>query len=155
MIVWSVIAVLIVILDQISKLLVVQHIGVYDSIPVIPGLFEFVYVKNTGAAFSIMNHMTWLLGLISVVFCVLVVVYVLKKKPQSKWYLLSLTLLFGGALGNGIDRIFRGYVVDFIKTSFIDFPVFNVADIAITTGAVMLIIYVMKSDGKNEVKKED
>ena len=153
MIIWAVIAVLIVFVDQISKYLVVQNIGPYDIIDVIPGAFEFVYVKNTGAAFSILENMTWLLGLISVAFCIFVVIFVIKKRPTSKVFLFSLSLLLGGALGNGIDRIFRKFVVDFIKTSFIDFPVFNVADIAITVGAVILIIYVMKTDSKDAQKQ--
>ncbi len=153
MIIWAVIVVLIVLADQMSKYLVVQNIGPYDIIDVIPGLFEFVYVKNTGAAFSILENMTWLLGLISVVFCVFVIIFIIKKRPTNKVLLASLSLLLGGALGNGIDRIFRKFVVDFIKTSFIDFPVFNVADIAITIGAAILIIYVMKTDAK-EVQKQ-
>ncbi len=153
MIGWIVLSVLIVIIDQISKILVMNNIGVYDSIPVIPGIIEFVYVKNTGAAFSLLNHMTLFLGLISVAFCAFVIFFVLKKKPTEKILMLSLSLLFGGALGNAIDRIFRQFVVDFIKTSFIDFPVFNVADIAITVGAVILMIYVMR-DNKSDRTEE-
>lgn len=157
MILWAVIAVLIIIADQVAKYLVVQNIGAYDIVSVIPKVLEFVYVKNTGAAFSILDNMTWLLGLISVVFCVLAVIFVMKKQPKDKMLMLSISMLFGGAMGNGIDRIFRGFVVDFIETAFIDFPVFNIADVAITGGAIILIIYIIKKDAeemKNKEKKD-
>ena len=75
--------------------------------------------------------------MISVVFAVGVIWYIIYKKPQNKMFRLSLMLLFAGTVGNVIDRIFRGFVVDFIKTTFIDFPVFNVADIAITCGCIL------------------
>lgn len=157
MILWAVIAVLIIIADQVAKYLVVQNIGAYDIVNVIPKVLEFVYVKNTGAAFSILDNMTWLLGLISVAFCVLAVIFVMKKQPKDKMLMLSISMLFGGAMGNGIDRIFRGFVVDFIETAFIDFPVFNIADVAITGGAIILIIYIIKKDAeemKNKEKKD-
>lgn len=154
MILWAVTAVLIIIADQITKYLVVQNIGVYDTVRVIPKVLEFVYVKNTGAAFSILDNMTWLLGLISMAFCVLAVIFVIKKQPKDKMLLLSISMLVGGAMGNGIDRIFRGFVVDFIGTSFMNFPVFNVADISITVGAVILIIYIMKKDAADMKNKE-
>lgn len=146
MILWAVIAFLVIFIDQLTKHLVTVHISPYENINVIKNVLEFVYVKNTGAAFSLFDNFTWLLGIFSITFCVAVVIYWIKTKPQNKLLCLSMTLLFSGALGNAIDRIFRQYVVDFIKTSFIDFPVFNVADIAITTGAVLLIIYIIIFD---------
>lgn len=146
MILWALIAVLIVAADQISKYLVIKNIGVSDTITVIKGIFDFVYVKNSGGAFSIMNNATWLLALISVVFCIGTVVYFAKCKPKKKSVCLALSLMFAGAAGNAIDRIFRGFVVDFIKTVFMDFPVFNIADIAITIGAVLLVIHIVFFD---------
>lgn len=146
MILWAVIAALIVAADQISKYLVVKNITVTDTVTVIKGVFEFVYVKNSGGAFSIMNNATWLLALISVIFCVGVAVYFVKCKPQKKSYCFALSLMFAGAAGNAVDRVFRGFVVDFIKTAFIDFPVFNIADIAITVGAVLLVIHIIFFD---------
>ncbi len=154
MLIWIVIALATVALDQLAKLLVMINIGPLDCIHIIPGLFDFVYVKNTGAAFSILADNTALLGIISVLFCAGVLVYWVWKKPQNRILQLALTLLFAGALGNAIDRIFRGFVVDFISAAFIDFPVFNIADIAITAGAVILIIYFLFFD-KEEEKNED
>ena len=146
MIFWSVLAALIILFDQFTKYLVIENIGLTDSLRVIPGVIDFVYVKNTGAAFSFLANKTYgivILSIVSVLFCLGVIVYIIKTKPKNKLLLLSLALMFSGAVGNVIDRIFRGFVVDFIETVFISFPVFNVADIAITAGAVLLIIYVM------------
>ena len=145
-IVWILIAVLTVLLDQAAKLLVVNNLSQTDCFHVIPGVFDFVYVKNTGAAFSILSDNTALLAIVSVAFCIAIPVYWYVKKPKNRILQTSATLLFAGALGNAIDRIFRGYVIDFISTAFITFPVFNVADIAITAGAVLLIIYLLFFD---------
>lgn len=155
MLVWLITAGAIVALDQIAKILVTAFLDKTDSICVIPYLFDFVYVENTGAAFSILSGRTGFLGIISVLFCIGVPVYWLKVKPKHKLMKTSLTLLFAGALGNAIDRIFRGFVVDFISASFMEFPVFNVADISIVFGAILLVVYVMfyekeEKDGKVE-----
>ena len=81
-----------------------------------------------------------LLSIISIVFCIAVIIYWIKKKPTHPLLCTSLTMIFSGALANAIDRIFRGFVVDFINATFINFPVFNIADIAITVGAGLLIL---------------
>ena len=152
MILWGLIAVLIIALDQITKYLVINNIGPNDTVTVIKNVFEFVYVKNTGGAFSILNNATWLLSIVSIIFCIGVVVYFIKVKPKEKNICLALSMMFAGALGNAIDRIFRGFVVDFIKTSFINFPVFNVADIAITVGAVILVSKMVFFDNTKNLK---
>ena len=153
MILWSALAVLLVILDQAVKIWVSNGISATDSIKVIPGIIDFVYVKNKGAAFSFLASKSYgitILSVVSLIFCIGVVVYICVKKPKNKLLMTSLTLMFSGALGNALDRIFRGYVVDFIETTFISFPVFNIADIAITVGAFLLIIYILFFD-KGEV----
>ena len=146
MLLWSLIVICIIALDQLSKYWVINNIGLTDSITIIPKVIDFVYVKNTGAAFSFLADKTYgivLLSLISVAFCVGVVWFMIKRKPSSKLLTISLALMLSGAFGNVIDRIFKGYVVDFIETTFIKFPVFNIADIAITCGAALVIIYVL------------
>ncbi len=150
MLIWAIIAGVVVILDQLAKLLVIYNIGPTDCFHIIPGLFDFVYVKNTGAAFSILSDSTGLLSVVSIIFCVGVLWYWYKKKPASTLLKASLCLLFAGAFGNAIDRIFRGFVVDFISTAFMNFPVFNIADIAITFGAALLIIYFIFFDKDEE-----
>jgi len=145
MLLWSILAIFIIVFDQLTKYWVVGNIGLTDSIKIIPNIVDFVYVKNTGAAFSFLANKTYgivLLSMISIIFCIAVILFIAKKKPTNKLLLSSLALMFSGAVGNVIDRVVRGFVVDFIELTFINFPVFNVADIAITVGAVLLIIYV-------------
>lgn len=153
MLIWIIIAAAVVALDQLAKILVMTGLSATDTLHVIPKVIDFVYVKNTGAAFSIFSNNTALLAIISVLFCIGVGFYWYKTKPQNRFFCLALTLLFAGALGNAIDRVFRGFVVDFISTAFIRFPVFNIADIAITAGAVILAVYLLFFD-KEEVQKD-
>lgn len=152
MILWAVLAVMLVIFDRITKFLVVEHIGFGDSINIIPGLFNFTYVKNTGAAFSILSEHTWILSIISVAFCIGIVLWFIVKKPESKLLKIAATLIFAGALGNAIDRVFLGYVIDFIETAFMNFPVFNVADILVCVGAGLFLVYELFFD--TDIKKE-
>ena len=160
MILWSLIVLIIIALDQISKYWVVNNIGLTDSFVVIPKVIDFVYVKNTGAAFSFLSETTYgiiFLSCISVIFCVGVIWFMIKKKPQHKLLTISLALMLSGAIGNVIDRIFRGYVVDFIEPLFIDFAVFNFADCCITVGAFMLIgfeIYELIKERKKTEKHD-
>lgn len=140
--VWIIVSIIITVSDQIAKMLVIRNISPYDTVKIIDKVIEFVNVKNTGAAFSMLNNATWFLAVISVIFCVGIVVYFLKRKPENKLYCSGLCMMFAGALGNGIDRIFRGYVIDFIKVMFIDFPIFNIADISIVLGAALCVIYI-------------
>lgn len=157
MFLWTILALFIILFDQGVKLWVENCIGIYETIHAIPGLIDFVYVKNTGAAFSFLAEKSYgiiLLSCISVIFCAAVIIYIVKKKPDNKLYLTALSLMFSGAFGNVIDRLFRGYVVDFIETKFMSFPVFNIADIAITTGAVLMIIYVIFFDKKESENKQ-
>ena len=143
---WGIIAVLVMVFDQLSKLCINNFVNATDRIVFIPGVLDIVSVTNTGAAFSMLSNHTWILGIVSIVFSIGIIVYMLKKKPQGKLIGISAGLLLGGAVGNGIDRVVRGYVIDFIETSFIEFPVFNIADIAITVGAGLLIVAAMKSE---------
>ncbi len=153
MVLWSFIVAAIIALDQIFKCWITNNIGLTDSLTVIPNVIDFVYVKNTGAAFSFLADKAYgiiILSCISVLFCIFAVWFMVKKKPQSKMLRISLALMLSGALGNAIDRIFRGYVVDFIEATFINFPVFNIADIAITSGAALLIIFMLFFDKEKD-----
>ena len=152
MIIWLLTAVFITAADQLIKYLVIKNIALTDTIEAIPGLLNFIYVKNTGAAFSILSDKTGLLSVVSVAVCVFVVFYLIKYKPKNKLYLIALGMILGGAAGNMIDRVFRHFVIDYIELAFISFPVFNLADIGITVGAVLLMIYVIFFD--NSGKKE-
>lgn len=128
-------------LDQASKLLAVRHLKDAPSIPILSGVFELSYLENHGAAFGILQGQKAFLILITAAsFCLLLYLYI--RIPQDAYYFymrLVLVLLLSGAVGNFIDRCLHDYVIDFFYFSLIDFPVFNVADIYVTTAAVLLI----------------
>lgn len=128
-------------LDYVTKVFVKNTLMVTgESVSVIPGTLSFRFVANKGAAFSLGEGM----GLLFVAFAALVIVailqYLTRTRQVSKLETLGLGLVAGGALGNAIDRLMLGYVVDFIATDFIDFPVFNVADIGICVGVFFAFV---------------
>lgn len=128
--------------DQVTKLLVLEHIPLYSEAEAIPGLFHLTYVQNTGAAFSSFEGMRWLFVALFVVMTVLVLVeYFKKPMPFSTFERWCIAAIYGGGLGNIIDRIRLGYVVDMIEVDFMNFPVFNVADCFITCGCILLIVH--------------
>ena len=145
---YAVIAVLLVLIDQAVKFAVRANIELGQSVPFIPHSLDLAYVQNTGAAFSILRQHTWLLTIIStavvLVMCYLVVNGFFKN-ALGRW---SATLVLAGGMGNLIDRAVFGFVTDMFQTTFIDFPIFNVADCCITVGVPLLFLYVL-------LKKED
>ena len=112
----------------------------------IPFVADFIYVRNTGAAFSILSGNTAVLGIVSIAFCIAVAIYWFRKKDKHPLVALALALLFSGALGNAVDRIAYGFVVDFISVKWFEFPVFNIADTAIVAGAVAAVLYFLFFD---------
>lgn len=130
--------------DQITKLLVVQNIPLFGHVDGIPGLFGLTYVQNTGAAFSSLQGMRWLFVLIFAVLTVAVLVEYFKKPlPFTAFDRWCIAAIYGGGLGNVIDRVRLGYVVDMINVEFMDFAVFNVADCFITCGCVLLAVHLI------------
>ena len=130
--------------DQITKYLTVAFIPLSERISFIPGVLNLTYVRNTGAAFSSFEGQQWLFALIFLVFTGLIL-FEYFKKPMAfttfeRW---CIAAIYGGGLGNMIDRIRMGYVVDMIETSFMDFPVFNVADCFITCGCILLMAHLV------------
>jgi len=150
--IFAVIAAVIIAGDRLSKMWVMNNVTLGERFWGIDGFIGFLYAQNEGAAFSLMSGKLGLLSIISVLFCVSVVVYWIVKKPSNKLFCTALMLMTAGAAGNGFDRIAYGYVVDFIATEFIDFPVFNIADIAITVGAGLLVLYAILFDEGKEKK---
>ena len=130
-----------VILDQVTKSLVAgQELDVTFFGPV-AGLFDFRLVHNTGGAWGIFSGNPAALGMFSIVVCVLLVAYYVWQRNQvNTLQAIGIALIVAGGIGNVIDRFMQGYVVDFIEFSFIDFPVFNVADIGVTCGFVLLFL---------------
>lgn len=133
-------------IDQVVKLWVRTNVPYH--LPFLPGL-DLTFVKNTGAAFSLLSAHTWLLTALSgVVSLVLLGMLVRGVLPQRSGKL-ALALLLGGAVGNFLDRLVLGYVTDMFATTFMNFPIFNVADVGIVLGGVLLCIYAVRFMGKS------
>lgn len=134
----------IVLLDQLTKFWTVSNIPLYDHISAIPGLFRLTYVQNTGAAFSALEGARWLFILVFALLTAgLIYEYFFKRMPFTTPERWCVAAIYGGGLGNIIDRVRLGYVVDMIETEFIRFPVFNVADCFITCGCIALLIHLV------------
>lgn len=127
--------------DQLVKYLVISNIQPGQHVPFIPYLLDLTFVKNTGAAFSLFSRYTWMLTLISLVVSVLLAVALWKSFFRHPLGKLTLTLLLAGAVGNLIDRAFRHYVVDMFNVLFMEFAVFNVADICVVVGGIAACLY--------------
>lgn len=128
--------------DRFSKYLVVRHFSTGgEEIPFLFGLFQIRYVENTGAAFSLFSDSTAVLTVFTILVSALCLFIIIFRKDVEKFIKICLVLIVSGGIGNLIDRISLGYVVDFIEPLFIDFAVFNVADSFITVGAFLLIGY--------------
>ena len=139
---YSLFAAAIAAVDQITKYFTVSNIELYEKVDFIPGFLGFTYFQNNGAAFSSFRGMQWLFALIFVIFTA-AVCWEYFKKPMGfttfeRW---CIAAIYGGGLGNMIDRVRMGYVVDMIETQFMDFPIFNVADCFITCGVILLIVH--------------
>ena len=145
-------SVVIVIIDQVVKHWVRGNIALYEEISFIPGVLGLTYFQNTGAAFSSFANMTGLLTGISVVVSIALVVIIWRRVMPDFLGMLALSLVLGGAVGNCIDRALLGYVVDMFRTEFMNFAVFNVADIGVSIGGVLLCVYVLFfwKEGKKE-----
>ena len=149
-------------LDQLTKYLVVSNMALHESIDIIPGVFRFTYIQNDGAAFGSLDNARWVFMVLSTVAIIGILVYMFWKKPQNKLMLSALILIVSGGIGNMIDRIALGYVIDFLD--FCAFPkvwmwVFNVADSFVTVGVAIVILSPMilkkiHQEIKNEKNKQ-
>ena len=153
---FSLFAALIVVADQITKYLTVALIPLYGRVDFIPGLLSFTYVQNTGAAWSMFEGMQWMFALIFLVLTAAVLYEYFKRPlPFSTFERWCIAAIYGGGLGNMIDRVRLGYVIDMIKTDFMVFPVFNVADCFITCGCFAMIfslLFINKAFWKDDKK---
>lgn len=129
-------------LDQLIKYLVYTFLKPVGTVEVIPGLFSLKYVENKGAAFGMMANMRWVFIIFTIVVIGVLLFMIFKKKINSKLFTASAILLIGGGIGNLIDRIFLGYVIDYLSISFFP-PVCNFADYCITIGTVLLLVYLL------------
>ena len=109
-------------------------------------IFKLDFVKNYGAAFNIFSGSRVFLSLISIIFSILLIYLIFRKNTLNSFDLYSYSFILGGTIGNGIDRIYRGFVVDFINLNIINFPVFNIADISINIGFIILLYNIFKNN---------
>lgn len=152
---YYILIVLVIILDQASKFWIQNATHLHGKIPVIPNFLYITYVKNTGAAWSILKDQQLFLILVGIVETILLVYFFFQTKKEKKTgYTIALALMIGGAIGNLIDRFLFGYVRDFIDTYPFgyDFPVFNIADCALCIGVALLMLVMMLEDRKEKQK---
>lgn len=147
---YALLAAALVALDQLVKFLVRSNIGLGESVPFLPHVLQFTYVQNTGAAFSLLEEHTWVLTLISLGASILLAVLLLKKVFPHPFAMTCLSVVLAGAVGNLIDRAFLGYVTDMFQTLFINFAVFNVADICVVCGGIAFCVYYLLFHGKED-----
>ncbi|MFQ9064102.1 MAG: signal peptidase II [Eubacterium sp.] len=144
--------VLIIAFDQITKYFASLKLADGSVAKFIPGIVQFKYAENTGMAFSMLSGARWVFIALTVVVCVGVFYYLFSNRCKSLWLYWSLGVILSGGIGNLIDRIRFGYVVDFIEPTFVNFAIFNIADCAVTCGAVVLVGYLLY-DAFKDVKK--
>jgi len=137
-------SIFIVLIDQFTKYLMFYNKKSFINKDFL--LFKLDFVKNYGAAFNIFNGSRIFLSLISIIFSILLIYLILRKNNLNLVDLLSYSFILGGTIGNGFDRILKGYVIDFINLNIINFPVFNIADISINIGFVFLLFNIFKNN---------
>lgn len=145
--------VLLIIADQIIKIFTIKYLAPSGSFVVLKNILSFTYVENRGAAFGILQDGRWFFIIVTIVILTVLSVYIRKHQNKDVFFNLSVSLIYAGAIGNFIDRLFRGYVVDMIHATFIDFPVFNFADCLIVVGVILLYVYILFFD--KEVKTDE
>lgn len=153
MFLWIAVMVLAVFFDQLTKYLTVLYLKPIDTLPIINDVIHLTYVENPGAAFGMMKDQRWLFMVVSSVSIVALLIYLFKKKTQHWMENLAIAFIVGGGIGNMIDRVILGYVVDMIDFRLINFAVFNVADSFVCVGAGLLMLYIILA-GVQEYKEE-
>ena len=137
-------SIFIVLIDQFTKYLIFYNKKLFINKDFL--LFKLDFVKNYAAAFNIFSGSRVFLSLISIVFSILLIYLIFRKNTLNSFDLYSYSFILGGTIGNGIDRIYKGFVVDFINLNIINFPVFNIADISINIGFIILLYNIFKNN---------
>lgn len=154
------IAAVLVGVDQWTKYWAVTQLKPVGNITVVEGFLDFTFVENRGVAFGVFSGQKWLILVLTAAIIVFLL-YFFVKMPRTReyqWVRAAMVPVLAGAVGNLLDRLFRGYVVDFFEITFISWPVFNMADIFVVTGVIalaILILFVIKEEPKIERKKDD
>lgn len=138
--------VLLIVLDQLVKWAIVSNIKLGEVKGFIPSIMSLTYLQNTGAAFSILENQQWLFTIITLLVIGGAIWYLIKNIKGSFWLISGLTLIIAGGLGNFIDRLRQGFVVDMFQVNFINFAVFNVADTYLTFGVLIMLLVIIKEE---------
>lgn len=155
-----IIAIAVIAIDFVLKLTVINYLKPIGHITVIDKLLNFTYVENRGMAFGLLSNQRWIFIALTSIVIIALAIAVFKLKKQSNLFYISVGLLIGGGIGNLIDRIFYGYVVDYISLSFFS-PVCNFADYCVTAGVIIFLIYLffftdfLKSDKEKKVERNE
>ena len=154
LVVYFLISALLVGLDQWSKYLTVQNISLGETKEFIPGFLSLTHLRNTGAAWSLLEGKMIFFYVITVIVSVVIIYLLIKNYKKSIWYSVGLSFVLAGAIGNFIDRVRLGYVVDMLQTDFMNFPIFNVGDSTLVVGVICIFIYLIldekaAKEGKN------
>ena len=137
-------SIFIVLIDQFTKYLMSYNNKLFINKDFL--LFKLTFVKNYGAAFNILSGSRIFLSLISIIFSILIIYLIFRKNTLNSFNLYAYSFILGGTIGNGIDRLYKGFVVDFINLNIINFPVFNIADISINIGFIFLLYNIFKNN---------
>ena len=148
-----VIAGLVVFLDQLIKYFVVQYLPQAGTVTTVPYILDLTYVENRGVAFGMFKDMRWIFVVFTAIIILVLLYIIIFKGIKSKLFLISSALIIGGGIGNLIDRVFLGYVIDYLQLSFFS-PVCNFADYAITVGTVLLVIYLLFFSDSSKAKPQ-
>ena len=153
----ALIIVFIVIFDQISKYFANLYLNGSDKVDFIPGILSFQYHENKGAAWGMLADHRWVFMTLSTIAIVLIIGFLIYTRKEKSNFVFKLALCFfaGGGIGNMIDRVINGYVIDFLNFEFIEFPIFNVADSFISIGAVLLVFYLILDIISDVRRKKD
>ena len=141
------VALVVVVIDQLSKGWALSNLAGAGSVPFVPGLLKFQLVFNSGAAFSLLTSSTWLLGVVSLLVALALLAWIQLSAPLRPWQWLGAGLLLGGAIGNGLDRWRLGTVVDFLAFVPVRFPIFNGADVAINLAVICIAFDLLRRHG--------
>lgn len=151
MLLFFILSLLLIGIDQLTKYLAASNLD--HSVPIIKNVLHLQYAENTGSAFSMFDNISWfrwVFIVLAVLVCGFIIYLNISRKYYSKLFYISSILIVSGAIGNVIDRLVHGYVVDFIYLKFINFPIFNFADICLTFGVIILFIDLIFFDSKRK-----
>ncbi|MGM0253771.1 MULTISPECIES: signal peptidase II [unclassified Enterococcus] len=151
--IYWIISALIIGLDQWVKWLIVDNFALGETKSVIPGILSLNHIRNLGAAWSLLEGKMWFFTVVTIIAVVVILTLMIKNRSNgNRWFMIGLTLILAGAIGNFIDRVRLGYVIDMFQTDFVNFPIFNVADISLVIGVICVLIYIIL-DEKEQRKK--